>query len=166
MKNATRTPLLITSNSMELKPAAKAKPAADDTKTLATRVYGDLLATPFPKTQKDFQRILIMAVMVGRQIEHDFTTPVESTAPTGDGWQTTPPNAAGVWEMRCNESDFKSLLMTIEDRDGELWALDDLIGPYPLDLFHAGLIELRWRKPLPISNTQKNSSSKDTTQKT
>ena len=44
----------------------------DREKTLAEAAYCDLLAMPLPRTERDFRRALILACLIGRQIEHDF----------------------------------------------------------------------------------------------
>ena len=45
---------------------------SDKAKTLAEAAYCNLLATPLPKTERDFRRAIVMAALIGRQIETDF----------------------------------------------------------------------------------------------
>ena len=45
---------------------------SDKQKTVAESAYGDLLAMPPPKTERDFRRAIILAALIGRQIEADF----------------------------------------------------------------------------------------------
>ena len=44
----------------------------DQERTLAESAYGDLLLMPLPRTEQDFRRAIVMAVLIGRQIEADF----------------------------------------------------------------------------------------------
>ena len=44
----------------------------DQERTLAESAYGDLLLMPLPRTERDFRRAIVMAVLIGRQIEADF----------------------------------------------------------------------------------------------
>ena len=41
-------------------------------KTVAEAAYCELLAMPMPKTERDSRRAIVMAALVGRQIEADF----------------------------------------------------------------------------------------------
>ena len=45
---------------------------SDKPKTVAESAYCELLAMPLPKTERDFRRAVVMAALVGRQIEADF----------------------------------------------------------------------------------------------
>ena len=44
---------------------------SDTPKTVAESAYCKLLAMPVPKTPLDFRRAIVMAVLIGRQIEAD-----------------------------------------------------------------------------------------------
>ena len=56
---------------------------SDKPKTLAESAYCDLLAMPLPKTERDFRRALILACLIGRQIEADFQQQ-QTNKPTAD----------------------------------------------------------------------------------
>ncbi len=45
---------------------------SDPSKTVAESAYCELLAIPLPKTDRDFRRAVVMAVLIERQIEADF----------------------------------------------------------------------------------------------
>lgn len=45
---------------------------SDAPKTRAEEAYCDLLTIPLPNTARDFRHAIVMAVLIGRQIEHDF----------------------------------------------------------------------------------------------
>ena len=45
---------------------------SDTPKTVAESAYCELLAMPLPKTTREFRRAVVMAALVGRQIEADF----------------------------------------------------------------------------------------------
>lgn len=55
---------------------------SDKEKTLAEAAYCDLLAMPLPKTERDFRRALILAALIGRQIEADFQQQQPTDKPT------------------------------------------------------------------------------------
>ena len=45
---------------------------SDKPKTVAEAAYSQLLFMPVPKTTRDFRRAVVMAALIGRQIEADF----------------------------------------------------------------------------------------------
>ena len=45
---------------------------SDKPKTVAESAYSSLLAMPVPKTPLNFRRAIVMAALIGRQIEADF----------------------------------------------------------------------------------------------
>ena len=111
---------------------------SDQPKTIAEQAYCDLLTMPRSQTDRDFRRAVVMAVLIGRQIEADFgaVTP----------WQSNPPAQPGQWEMRSRETDFEPSRVTVFDRGGQLWVTDPAIGTNLLEDFHYNLCEIMWRK--------------------
>ena len=55
---------------------------SDKQKTVAESAYCDLLAMPLPKTARDFRRAIILAALIGRQIEADFQQQEQTNEPT------------------------------------------------------------------------------------
>ena len=53
---------------------------SDKPKTVAEAAYCELLAMPMPRTLLDFKHALILAVLVGRQLEADLQQPTSQTA--------------------------------------------------------------------------------------
>ncbi|MBE7157223.1 MAG: hypothetical protein INR62_02085 [Rhodospirillales bacterium] len=105
-------------------------------KTIAETAYSELLLGPVPQTDQDFRRAIVMAVMIGRQLEVECQ---------GTPWQTTPPTAPGPWQIACAETDYEPQPVRVFDQAGELWVDDPVVGSYPLDVYHYNLIDLRWR---------------------
>ena len=117
---------------------------SDKPKTATEQAYSELLLGPVPQTDQDFRRALVMAVMVGRQLEAEGT---------GTPWQTAPPNTPGTWQIACDESDYEPQPVRVFDQAGELWMDDPAVGTYPLDVYHHNLINLRWRQAAPTNPT-------------
>ena len=74
---------------------------SDKQKTIAESALGDLLAMPLPKTERDFRRAIIMAALIGRQIEADFQQQQPTTTPTCKTtnyptWTSSPKNTKSV----------------------------------------------------------------------
>ena len=65
---------------------------SDKPKTIAESAYCELLAMPVPKTPLDFRRAIVMAVLIGRQLEAEFA---------GSPWRHAPPTEPGTWDMAC-----------------------------------------------------------------
>ena len=59
---------------------------SDKQKTVAESAYCDLLAMPLPKTERDFRCAIIMACLIGRQLEADF----QQRHPTNEPEKQTP----------------------------------------------------------------------------
>ncbi len=150
MSNPPKTPLLIRSNSTQLKPAPKAT-SNPSPKTVAEEALGSLLSLPLPRTEKAFRSALVMAALIGRQIEADFANP---PAPESEGWQTTAPTEPGTYEVSFMENDFTPERVTIERVGSELMVDDPHVGTHSLDRYHAQLGDIRWRKA-----TQSNTAS-------
>lgn len=110
---------------------------SDQPKTVAESAYSELLLMPPPKTPLDFRRAIVMAVMVGRQLEAECL---------GTPWQTAPPTTPGTWQIACDETDYEPQPVRVFDQAGELWVDDPVVGSYPLDVYHFNLIDLRWRQ--------------------
>ena len=119
-------------------------------KTPAQQAYCDLLAMPMPRTLRDFRRAVVMAALVGRQLESEFAARI----PTDPTWQTTPPAEPGAWEVACGEGDFQPERVRIfhPEPTSRLRPLEALfvqcpyVGTNTVDAYHHGLTETRWRK--------------------
>ncbi len=117
-------------------------------KTPTEQAYMDLLLGPVPQTGPDFRRAIVMAVLIGRQLEAEFA---------GSPWQDTPPNEPGVWEVACAETNFEPSRVRVfrPEPTSRLRPLDVLwvecpnVGSNPVDTYHHNLIQTRWRKPAP-----------------
>ena len=126
----------MSSNSMTLKPASLAT-AADVEKTVAEMTLGRLLSAPLPQTVQEFRQHTLMALLTGRQIEADLAE--------DDSWQTTPPDKPGTWAMRSRETSFEPEPVVVQNRTGELWAVDTDVGTLPVLDLHHNLTSIRWR---------------------
>ena len=119
-------------------------------KTPTEQVYCDLLAMPLPRTLLDFRRAIVMAALIGRQLESEFAARI----PTDPIWHTAPPTEPGAWEVICAETDFKPSHVRVFYPDptsrlrplGVLWVECSDVGTNPVDIYHHALTETRWRK--------------------
>ena len=82
-----------------------------------------------------------------------FPAPPEQPAPDWEwdegafsDWQSVPPGSPGQWRMTCAEIDGAPDRVTIEDRDGELWATESLVGEIPVKQYHEGVTKALWKK--------------------
>ena len=66
-------------------------------------------------------------------------------------WQTNPPDTAGRWEMRCDETNREPQTVLVFSRDGRLWVDDPDVGTNPLPHYHGGLCSIQWRKCDPVA---------------
>lgn len=109
-------------------------------KTSAEQAYSELLFMPPPQTSADFRRAIMLAVLIGRQLEADFA---------GSPWQATPPVEPGSWEVACAETDFEPHRVMVFEQAGELYVECRDVGTNTVDAYHRGLMETRWRKASP-----------------
>ena len=142
MNNPPKTPLLTASKSTQsiLDRKATSNPSP---KTVAEEALGSLLSLPLPRTEKAFRSALVMAALIGRQIEADFANP---PAPEAEGWQTTAPTEAGTWDVCFQENGFTPERVTIKRVGYELMVDDPHVGTHSLDRYHAQLCDIRWRR--------------------
>jgi hypothetical protein len=61
-------------------------------------------------------------------------------------WKRTAPTEAGIWLMRCFESDFEVEEVKVELMRGELWAVDCEAGSLPVAMYHDGLTDCTWKR--------------------
>ena len=119
-------------------------------KTIAEQALSDLLLGPVPQTGIDFRRAIVIAALIGRQLEAEFA---------GSPWQTTPPTEPGAWEVACGETGFEPHRVRVFYPDptsrlrplGVLWVECPDVGSNPVDVYHHNLMQTRWRKALPPS---------------
>jgi hypothetical protein len=77
-------------------------------------------------------------------------TVASESAPTSnpeareDLWDKDMPITEGEWWIISSETDYEPECVTIRRNDGALW-VDSEIGSYPLETFHANLIDIHWR---------------------
>ena len=64
---------------------------SDTSKTVAESAFCELLAMPTPTTARDFRRAVIMAALIGRQIEADFQQQNQPTTHQHDQQKTFRP---------------------------------------------------------------------------
>lgn len=64
-------------------------------------------------------------------------------------WRRTPPDKPGRWWMACMETDGDPEVTLIEERDGELWAVDTGAGSFPMQHYHDGLTNCAWKEYTP-----------------
>lgn len=81
--------------------------------------------------------------------------------PPGDGWSARMPDSVGQWDMTSAETDFETDRVTIFERNGELWVTDPHLGDNPLERYHHGLTNLRWRKVQASCAPQKFAAPQD-----
>ena len=106
-------------------------------KTITEQALSDLLLGPVPQTGIDYRRAIVMAALIGRQLEAEFA---------GSPWQSTPPTEPGAWEVACGETDFEPHRVRVFEQDGELCVECPDVGTNTVDVYHYNLMQTRWRK--------------------
>lgn len=59
-------------------------------------------------------------------------------------WSDKMPDRAGLWIIRCGETNNENEYVAITGRKGRMIVHDPHLGKTPLRSFHDGLTQLRW----------------------